>query len=1018
MIENLPIDRKCVPRLVLGIVVATSLFAASDHDGHDGHEFCGDYPGRILTERFLHSQAQARDAGAASLQAEKEQSLRADIGDIAIIDRSNGVVAAANFPDLDGRSIFIDRTPAGYLGETRPHEFDETARLGGVPLGLDDDAALAIELPFDFPYFGGSYREAFVHSDGTISFVESDAGTQSRSFARAASGPPVIAGYFVDLDPTRPSAEIRSYLLPDRAVITWDAVPQFTRAGSGRPQTFQIELRADGDIRFHYRTANLFSVLVGIFEGGLLSEPSAVDLSEGWTEAFPNGAAEIFVTIPSTDIFAAGQRFYRNHDDAYDYLVLFNNIGFSPGPGSFAFEVNVRNEITGIGDLLSESPIVDLGRDFGSERRLVSFLNMGPLRQYPEDTQAVIPLIGEATTVALMGHETGHRWLAYMDIIDPTTGLRSSSTLGRQMAHWSFFLNTDASVLEGNRITDMGEGVSPRFRTTGAVQGYSPLDLYAMGLIPPEEVGATFFVENPRGAGSSSRARAPRSGVTFDGVRKNITIDDIIAAEGPRVPHADVSPKEFNYAFMLMVDDQTLTVPDEDIAKLNRIREGWLEFLETATGGRASGVAQIHELLELSAWPASGILVGTTGDARIRIARTRDADLAIRLTASDARIKVPGTVTIPAGDTTVDFEITGDAAGITTLRAEAEVTGFDAPSARIRVQDDPSQLDVEVVSGDGQVGARREALREPVVFVVLDQDRLPYPGVAVRLTASGGGTATPAMGMTDFQGRISAAWRLGDTHDNELTAAVVASVGSTAAARAASAVSRPRFDANGILNAASFAIEPVAPGQLISIFGVGLAEDEARAREFPLPRTLGGATALLNGTPASILATLPGQLNVEVPHEARGDTMTIRVLAPAGDSDLITVAMAPTAPGVFEDSATGFGAILYAGGGAAWERPVLPCEFLQIYATGLGVVNPPHVSGRAASSFALSRTAAQVRVLIDGVALDPVFSGLAPGFSGLYQVNVKVPEGLVPGQHTLALEADGRVSKAVRFDSE
>ncbi len=1004
--------------LLLAFVAAASLSAASDHGGHDGQQYCGDYPGRILTERFLHNQTLSRGAGAASLQPEIEQTLRPDIGDIAIIDRSNGVVAPPNFPDLDGRSVFIDRTEAGYLGEARPHEFDETARLGGVPLGLADDDARAIELPFDFPYFGDSYREAFVHSDGTITFVEPDSGTQSRTFARAASGPPVIAGYFVDLDPTRPGAEVRSYLLPDRAVFTWDAVPQFTQGGSGRPQTFQIELRPDGDIRFHYRTVNLFSVLVGIFDGGLSSEPSAVDLSEGWTEAFPSGVAEIFVTIPNTDIFAAGQRFYRNHDDAYDYLVLFNNIGFTPGPGSFAFEVNVRNEITGIGDLLSESPIVDLGRDFGSDRRLVSFLNMGPLRQYPEDPEAVIPLIGEATTVALLGHETGHRWLAYLDIIDPATGLRSSSTLGRQMAHWSFFLNTDASVLEGNRISDMGEGASPRFRTTGAVSGYSSLDLYGMGLISPEEVGATFFVENPSGAGSSSRARAPQSGVSFDGIRKNITIDDIIAAEGPRVPRADVSPKEFNYAFMLLVDDEAQNAPEADIAKLNRIRQGWLKFLDTATAGRASGVARIHELLELSAWPASGVLAGSTADARVRIARTRDADLPVRLTASNAGIIVPGVVTIPAGETVVDFEVVGSLAGITSLRAEAGVDGFDSPTARIRVLDDASRLDIEVVSGDRQTGARQEALREPVVFVVRDQDRLPYPGVEVQLAASSGGTVTPETGVTDFQGRVAATWRLGDSDNNELAATLAPSPGVTAMARASSAVSRPRFDAHGVVNAASFELGPFAPGQLISIFGVGLAGAEERASEFPLPRTLGGATALLNGTPAAILATTPGQLNVEVPQEARGATMTIRVQAPAGDSDLITGGMAPTAPGVFEDSATGFGAIRYSAGGAAWERPARPCEFLEVYATGLGVVNPPHVSGRAAGQFTLSRTVAQVRVLIDGQAFEPVFSGLAPGFSGLYQVNVKVPEDLAPGEHTLALEADGRVSKAVRFDSE
>ena len=55
----------------------------------------------------------------------------------------------------------------------------------------------------------------------------------------------------------------------------------------------------------------------------------------------------------------------------------------------------------------------------------------------------------------------------------------SDQLLGRQRAHWSFFMDSDGSVMEGNEIEDLGGGT---FRTTVATEKYSRLDLYAMGL--------------------------------------------------------------------------------------------------------------------------------------------------------------------------------------------------------------------------------------------------------------------------------------------------------------------------------------------------------------------------------------------------------------------------------------------------------------------------------------------------------------------------------------------------------
>ena len=109
------------------------------------------------------------------------------------------------------------------------------------------------------------------------------------------------------------------------------------------------------------------------------------------------------------------------------------------------------------------------------------------LGKYPDDpTQK---FLGENNTLSVLGQEVGHRWLAFLEFSD-RNGQRSQALLGRGLAHWSFFFDSDASVMEGNDIEDLGGG---SFRTTASVQRYSRLDQYAMGLLP-ELAGAAVLL--------------------------------------------------------------------------------------------------------------------------------------------------------------------------------------------------------------------------------------------------------------------------------------------------------------------------------------------------------------------------------------------------------------------------------------------------------------------------------------------------------------------------------------------
>ena len=189
---------------------------------------------------------------------------------------------------------------------------------------------------------------------------------------------------------------------------------------------------------------------------------------------------------------------------------------------------------------------------------------------------------GENTTMGLLGHEAGHRWLAFLEFSNHDRE-RSEALLGRQKAHWSFFVDSDASVMEGNDIEDLGGG---QFETVAAVQRYSALDQYAMGLRHDYEVPAFFWVDSPTNASPPVRSTAgPQVGVTFSGTRRDVLIEDIIEIEGPRVPSADESPRVHRQAFIYVVGVDR-EADAADLEKLDKIRLQWETFFSEATEGR------------------------------------------------------------------------------------------------------------------------------------------------------------------------------------------------------------------------------------------------------------------------------------------------------------------------------------------------------------------------------------------------------------------------------------------------
>ena len=209
----------------------------------------------------------------------------------------------------------------------------------------------------------------------------------------------------------------------------------------------------------------------------------------------------------------------------------------------------------------------------------------------------------------------------------------------------------------------------------------------------------------------------------------------------------------------------------------------------------------------------------------------------------------------------------------------------------------------------------------------------------------------------------------------------------------------------------SFAVG-LPPGTFTALYGSQLASATTVAPS-PFPTLLGGVKVLVNGTPAPIYFVSPSQIDFVMPWETAGTLATIQVVTNGGTSNTVTAAI-QTAPQIFTTNQQGFGqgAVLIAGtaaivapsGAFPGSRPAAKGEYISIYTTGLGAVENEPGDGAAATG--LSPTVAQPVVRIGCTGANGIvafcsapvqFSGLAPGFTGLYQVNVQIPSSALSG---------------------
>jgi len=304
-----------------------------------------------------------------------------------------------------------------------------------------------------------------------------------------------------------------------------------------------------------------------------------------------------------------------------------------------------------------------------------------------------------------------------------------------------------------------------------------------------------------------------------------------------------------------------------------------------------------------------------------------------------------------------------------------------------------------------------------VEALVSDNCGQPVDNAAVEVSFSSEPTILPLQSNGD--GRYSATWtpiqpRAGATLQVRARLDGYAD-GEATTTRDIAAPASPAAPVIGAIQNAASQRPGAAPGAAMSIYGLNFAAGLNPAQAFPLPARLGGAVALVDLAEAPLLFTAPNQVNLVLPQTLEPGRHTVIVRTPSSISLSVPFDVDAVAPGVFTTNSQGTGqaAVVFAGTRTVADigRRARNGDFLEIYLTGLGRTAPlADVAMAAPGVEPLARTLGDpVAVTVGGVPAPIQYTGLTPGLSGLYQINVQVPPGVPGGDSTPVLVRVGGI---------
>lgn len=357
---------------------------------------------------------------------------------------------------------------------------------------------------------------------------------------------------------------------------------------------------------------------------------------------------------------------------------------------------------------------------------------------------------------------------------------------------------------------------------------------------------------------------------------------------------------------------------------------------------------------------------------------------------------------------------------VLTATVPALTPAISVPFAIVPV----SVTTITPTSGATQNAAVGTVFPTPLKIRLLDAAGNPLSGVAITFSVpssgAGGTFVGPTIVMTDINGFATApdlvANNISGFFTVTATAAGIATPALFSLTNLASGPGIPKV--SSVVNAASF-LPRVSPDSLVTLFGSEFTVDTVKAEIFPLPTVLGGVSVSVDGFPAPLLYVSPDQINFQLPDVAAlkeipfVTSVSLTIHREGKGSFTLVQSIQPVSPGVFIVPLTLRAAAQNQDFSLNTEsNPVAPGGVVLLYTTGLGPVDPPVQAGDAAPLAPLSWTTEEVTATVGNRSASVLFSGLAPGFAGLNQVNLQIPDDLPTGEYPVILKVGRVVSNA------
>jgi uncharacterized protein (TIGR03437 family) len=203
----------------------------------------------------------------------------------------------------------------------------------------------------------------------------------------------------------------------------------------------------------------------------------------------------------------------------------------------------------------------------------------------------------------------------------------------------------------------------------------------------------------------------------------------------------------------------------------------------------------------------------------------------------------------------------------------------------------------------------------------------------------------------------------------------------------------------------------LAPGNIVQIYGSGLAGQATSSTVLPLPTAVNGTSLTIGGLNAPLYYVSPGQINAQVPFElAAGNQYHVVVNTNGALTTPQPIQLMQADPAVLQYNSGEVVAQHHDGTLIQSSSPAVPGEFVTVYLSGLGVTNGPVASGAPSPGNPLANVADPPTLTLNGAQVPVLFGGLTPTLVGLYQIDFQVPQPLANGNYTLSIAQSGTSS--------